>query len=330
MHNFWHFLPVTLCSAAHVEETLSTLGYAARAKNIRNAPAVQVDPREAATAALRREVRILRAENAFLRDQLFHASLPREAGSTAASPAGAVGMQGAGFASPEALPAQSIMLPLPTPGAAAAGLSSSAAAGKDPGAATADLAWRLAEAQRLLGVLSNENSRLSSENDRLRAGGMLVASDYSGAIEEVDWVSLPCLQHLWLMRCCPSSAKRVCTWFCSPPHPALNKCSCAPSLPPWRPTFWVLDSICPQDRRRRHAARPAVQGCRGSRAAQAAWRGKARDSLLLTPQLVLESLGSLSLLQLPPQHCSSRRPSWRRYLGMMPQDTRVNTGRMQL
>lgn len=32
------------CAAAHVEETLSTLSYAARAKNIRNQPAVQVGP----------------------------------------------------------------------------------------------------------------------------------------------------------------------------------------------------------------------------------------------------------------------------------------------
>ena len=40
-------LMIACCSptAAHVEETLSTLNYATRAKNIRNRPVVQVRPR---------------------------------------------------------------------------------------------------------------------------------------------------------------------------------------------------------------------------------------------------------------------------------------------
>jgi hypothetical protein len=103
--------------AVHTEETLSTLSYATRAKNIRNRPVVQVgraarlqfhpmharfsrthhtrplawpnaccdsclvacnahvwrqvDANEAAIYGLRRELQLLRAENAYLRDQVI-------------------------------------------------------------------------------------------------------------------------------------------------------------------------------------------------------------------------------------------------------------------
>lgn len=56
--------------ACQVEETLSTLSYATRAKNIQNRPTVQHDPREAQIALLRREVELLRQENGLLREQL--------------------------------------------------------------------------------------------------------------------------------------------------------------------------------------------------------------------------------------------------------------------
>ncbi|KAK9804731.1 hypothetical protein WJX72_002675 [[Myrmecia] bisecta] len=64
-------LMIACCSpsVAHVDETLSTLSYATRAKNIRNKPIVQVNEQEATIAALRREVHLLRAENHYLRDQ---------------------------------------------------------------------------------------------------------------------------------------------------------------------------------------------------------------------------------------------------------------------
>ncbi|MEW5307173.1 MAG: hypothetical protein WDW36_009583 [Sanguina aurantia] len=65
-------LMIACCSpsAVQLEETLSTLSYATRAKNITNRPTVQFDPREAATTALRREIELLRSENAYLRDQM--------------------------------------------------------------------------------------------------------------------------------------------------------------------------------------------------------------------------------------------------------------------
>jgi hypothetical protein len=53
-----------------VEETLSTLSYATRAKNIHNRPTVQYDPREAQISLLRREIELLRQENSLLREQL--------------------------------------------------------------------------------------------------------------------------------------------------------------------------------------------------------------------------------------------------------------------
>lgn len=152
-------LMIACCSpsAAHLEETLSTLSYATRAKNIRNAPAVQMDPQAAALAALRREVRVLRQENAFLREQL--------AGRGEAAP-GAPGSPGAAAA---ALPAHSLMLRVPS-------------------TAQEELTRRLGDAQRLLGTLSTENARLAAENERLRAGGMQVAGEYSGAVEEIEWL----------------------------------------------------------------------------------------------------------------------------------------------
>ncbi|KAK9820703.1 hypothetical protein WJX74_009789 [Apatococcus lobatus] len=71
-------LMIACCSpsAAHVEETLSTLSYATRAKNIRNTPFVQMDPKDAMIAALQREVHLLRSENSFLRDQAVASALP--------------------------------------------------------------------------------------------------------------------------------------------------------------------------------------------------------------------------------------------------------------
>jgi hypothetical protein len=65
-------LMVACCSpsSAQVEETLSTLSYATRTKNIHNRPVVQYDPREAQIAMLRREIELLRQQNALLKGQL--------------------------------------------------------------------------------------------------------------------------------------------------------------------------------------------------------------------------------------------------------------------
>lgn len=57
-------------SHPQVEETLSTLSYATRTKNIHNRPIVQYDPREAQISLLRREIELLRQENSLLKEQL--------------------------------------------------------------------------------------------------------------------------------------------------------------------------------------------------------------------------------------------------------------------
>lgn len=55
-------------------------------------PTLQVDPEQAALAALRREVKLLRTENTYLREQLFQASQPR--GPLAAGAAGGASLVG--------------------------------------------------------------------------------------------------------------------------------------------------------------------------------------------------------------------------------------------
>ena len=65
-------LMVACCSPseAYMEETLSTLNYATRARNIKNRPMIQMDQKEQLIFNLRQEVKLLRLENDFLRQQL--------------------------------------------------------------------------------------------------------------------------------------------------------------------------------------------------------------------------------------------------------------------
>eukprot|EP00879_Flechtneria_rotunda_P018559 GHRR01019473.1.p1 GENE.GHRR01019473.1~~GHRR01019473.1.p1 ORF type:complete len:720 (+),score=272.03 GHRR01019473.1:2217-4376(+) len=74
-------LMIACCSPSslQVDETLSTLSYATRAKNIHNRPTVQYDPREAQIALLRREIELLRQENTLFRQQLRGGALPEGA-----------------------------------------------------------------------------------------------------------------------------------------------------------------------------------------------------------------------------------------------------------
>ncbi|DAZ98814.1 TPA: LOW QUALITY PROTEIN: hypothetical protein N0F65_000970 [Lagenidium giganteum] len=57
-------------SVCSLEDTLSTLHYATRAKNIQNKPTIQVDPTELAISNLKKENQQLRAENEALKMQL--------------------------------------------------------------------------------------------------------------------------------------------------------------------------------------------------------------------------------------------------------------------
>ena len=65
-------LMIACCSPSlrHLEETLSTLNYATRAKNIQNRPAVKMDAQQQLVACLRQEIDMLRSENAYFRQQL--------------------------------------------------------------------------------------------------------------------------------------------------------------------------------------------------------------------------------------------------------------------
>ena len=70
------------CHSSDASETISTLRYASRAKNVKTKPLVRMDPRELQILSLRREVRLMKMENSFLRQQLGlgASSLPAEAG----------------------------------------------------------------------------------------------------------------------------------------------------------------------------------------------------------------------------------------------------------
>ncbi|KAG8184714.1 hypothetical protein JTE90_013100 [Oedothorax gibbosus] len=57
-------------SRTNLSETINTLRYASRAKKIKTKPMVRMDPREQLIMSLKREVRVLRMENSFLRQQL--------------------------------------------------------------------------------------------------------------------------------------------------------------------------------------------------------------------------------------------------------------------
>jgi len=53
-----------------VQDTTNTLRYANRAKNIRNKPVVKMDPKEQLLQRIKREVKLLKAENLYFREQL--------------------------------------------------------------------------------------------------------------------------------------------------------------------------------------------------------------------------------------------------------------------
>ena len=65
-------LMIACCSPSekYLEETLSTLKYATRARSIENKPVLRVDPKEQLIYNLRREAKLLKMENSYLRKQL--------------------------------------------------------------------------------------------------------------------------------------------------------------------------------------------------------------------------------------------------------------------
>ena len=57
-------------SEVYQEETISTLNYATRTMNIKNKPIVQMDAKEQIIFNLKREIQLLRMENAYLQEQI--------------------------------------------------------------------------------------------------------------------------------------------------------------------------------------------------------------------------------------------------------------------
>ncbi|KAA6418107.1 MAG: Kif12 type kinesin [Trebouxia sp. A1-2] len=223
-------LMIACCSPSsqHVEETLSTLSYATRAKNIRNKPMVALDPQEAQIAALKRELFLLRQENVWLRDQImpgtqlpsgmvtplhgrttagsrplssqsdttgsshsvarpdFHALLPQ--GSAVHSPRGNAEESAASSAASglTVLPASRSSKDMADRvGKPAAAAGSAAPLDQLP---AGELARKLAESQQMIARFSRENERLANQNEQLTGSKQIVANDYKGALDEVDWL----------------------------------------------------------------------------------------------------------------------------------------------
>ncbi|ESO97867.1 hypothetical protein LOTGIDRAFT_103786, partial [Lottia gigantea] len=64
-------------SSHNAGETLNTLRYASRAKKIKTKPVIKMDPREKLILSLKREVKVLRNENHYLRQQLEFPAKPK-------------------------------------------------------------------------------------------------------------------------------------------------------------------------------------------------------------------------------------------------------------
>lgn len=60
---------IACCSPAHIhiDETIRTLNYATRARNIKNKPTVQMDPKDRIIEELKRDIKRLRSENTYIR-----------------------------------------------------------------------------------------------------------------------------------------------------------------------------------------------------------------------------------------------------------------------
>eukprot|EP00884_Botryococcus_braunii_P016776 jgi/Botrbrau1/3782/Bobra.0183s0017.1 len=201
-------LMIACCSpsAAHSDETLSTLTYALRAKNIRNRPVVQVDPQHATIASLSREVQLLRAENAYLRGQVS-ASMSQ---SGTATPGSVASFRSSGSGAPSSIASSSpawppssfaqMVLPrsiqsMPPSGSTLVPATSPENASPPPPQSgmvvredAPQLLHRLSEAETLLDRFSRENQRLAVEVGQLRSNRQYVDHDYKSALEEVDWL----------------------------------------------------------------------------------------------------------------------------------------------
>jgi hypothetical protein len=189
-------LMIACCSPSsnHMEETLSTLHYATRARNIINRPSVMQDPTQALISNLRHEVELLKKENAVLRGQL---GLPVDAPVRANS-------LGSERSSPERMgpppplydkkngtnprgrrsPAGSDGFPVSSFDGEPMG-----SVPIDPeflGMSKTDLATRVKRAEAMMQRYVSENQRLAGENDNLRGSKTLIEIEHKAAIESND------------------------------------------------------------------------------------------------------------------------------------------------
>ena len=168
-----------------MEETLSTLHYATRARNIINRPSVMQDPTQALISNLRHEVELLKKENAVLKGQLglpvdaivrtdsfsSERSSPERMGPPPPlydkkngisrgrrSPAGSDGFPVSSF---DGEPMGSVPI--------------------DPeflGMSKTDLATRVKRAETMMQRYVSENQRLADENDTLRGSKTLIEIEH--------------------------------------------------------------------------------------------------------------------------------------------------------
>ena len=176
-------------SSNHMEETLSTLHYATRARNIINRPSVMQDPTQALISNLRHEVELLKKENAVLRGQL---GLPVDAivqpirsrasdRPRAHGPAAAVVRQEERYLARASL-ARGF-------GRLSRELLRRRAMGSVPidpeflGMSKTDLAARVKRAETMMQRYVSENQRLADENDTLRGSKTLIEIEHKAALE---------------------------------------------------------------------------------------------------------------------------------------------------
>lgn len=251
---------------------------------------VQTDPEQAAMSGLRREVKLLRAENAYLREQLFQASLPRERAPGTAGQA----------VLPASLPAS--RLPSshgqpPAGGHSAAAAALAVTAGSRPasggavaggsvggGPSSEELMRRLLDTQRMLVQFSRENDRLAGENGRLRSRKTAVANDYKGGPERA---SVSCCGPGWMPASRPGPPGRTCL-----------------------PAFWVSAGQAhgrPQARAHNLQQRRAIPRC-------TKWLPCCQSLLLSAPGFVSPRFpGSLACA--PPTSCPAMQARWTRWTG---------------
>ena len=185
-------LMIACCSPAakYIEETMTTLQYATRAKSITNQPVLKVDAEQQLVASLRHEIDVLRQENAYLRKQLgVGKNAPVNAGAAPLSAPSATSGRPAPNPWKVSLPALA-----QTPGRRHAKPHTASSAAPRPAAASrmahsAGPGAAAARAQSSAGtqLVSNyaaENARLSKEVEQLRVKKQILELDHQDVMAE--------------------------------------------------------------------------------------------------------------------------------------------------